>query len=94
MNDAFNYMEIEDETIKMKFFSQSLGGEAKKWFKGLTPHSIHDLPTLHQTFINKWETRKNPLQILSDYNNLKGNTGKSVQAYCNRFNSVYNALPP
>ena len=78
----------------MRIFAQSLGGEAKKWFKGLTPHSINDLPSLYQTFTNKWEIKKNPLQILSDYNNLKRNTGESVQDYCTRFNSVYNALPP
>ena len=38
--------------------------------------------------------RKNPLQVLADYNNLHRNPGESVQAYCTRFNSVYNALSP
>ena len=60
----------------------------------LNPHSINDLQAFHQTFLNKWEVRKNPLQILSDYKNLQRNTGESVQAYCTRFNSVYNSLPP
>ena len=66
----------------------------KKWFKGLPPNSIHDLPSLHQTFIKKWEVKRNPLQILSEYKNLKRNQGESVQDYSTRFNSVYNALPP
>ena len=79
LNDAFDYMEIEEENIKMRISAQSLGGESKKWFKGLTPNSINDLPYLHQTFINKWEIRKNRLQILSYYNNLKRNTRESVQ---------------
>ena len=87
-------MEIEEETLKMRIFTQSLGGEAKKWFKALTPNSIHDLPSLYQNFINKWEIKKNPLQILSEYNNLKRNVGESVQYYCTRFNIVYNSLPP
>ena len=94
MNAAFDYMEIEEETIKMRILAQRLGGEAKKWFKILTPNSIHDLPSLYQTFINKWEIKKNPLQILSEYGNLKRNAGESVQYYYTRFNSVYNALPP
>ena len=55
MEDAFDYMEIDDEIVKMRIFAQSLGGEVKKWFKGLPPNSIHDLPSLHKTFINKWE---------------------------------------
>ena len=69
-------------------------GEVRKWFKGLTPHSINDLQAFHQTFLNKWEVKKNPLQVLFDYKNLHRNTGKNVQAYCTRFNSVYNALSP
>ena len=94
ISDAFDYMELEDETIKMRMFTQSLGGEPKKWFKSLAPNSIHDLPALYQTFINRWEIKKNPIQILSEYNNLKRNMGESVQDYCTRFNSFYNALPP
>ena len=61
INDAFDYMELEEETMKMRMFAQSLRGEAKKWFKSLTPNNIHDLPSLYQTFINKWEIKKNPL---------------------------------
>ena len=66
INDAFEYQGIEEETIKMRMFAQSLGGEAKKWLKSLTPNNIHDLPSLYQTFINKWEIKKNPLQVLSE----------------------------
>ena len=60
MEDSFDYMEIDDETIKMRIFAQSLGGDVKKWFKSLPPGSIQDLPALYQTFINKWEVRANP----------------------------------
>ena len=94
MTDDFDYMELEYETIKMRMFAQSLGGEPKKWFKSLAPNIINYLPTLYQTFINRWEIRKNPIQILYEYNNLKRNMGGSVQDYCTRFNSVYNSLPP
>ena len=93
MNDYFDRQEIDDETIKLRIFSQSLVGEARNWFKGLTPHSINDLQAFHQLFLNKWEVKKNPLQILSEYENIKRNVGEGVQEYCTRFNSVYNALP-
>ena len=92
MEDAFDYMEIEEETVKMRIFAQILGGDVKKWFKNLPPNNINDLPALHQTFINKWELKKNPLQILAEYSNLKRNQGESVHDYSTRFNSVYNAL--
>ena len=94
MEDAFDYIEIEDETINMRIFAKILGGEVKKWFKGLILNSINDLPSLHQTFINKWEVKSNPLQILAEYKGLKRNQGDSVHDYSTRFNNVYNALPP
>ena len=49
---------------------------------------------MHQTFINKWELKKNPLQILAEYSSLKRNEGESVHDYSTRFNSIYNSLPP
>ena len=66
MEDSFDYMEIDDDTVKMRIFAQSLGGEVKKWFKNLPAGSIQDLPALYQTFINKWETRENPRQLLAE----------------------------
>ena len=66
----------------------------KNLFKGLPPNSINDLPSLHQTFINKWEVKSNPLQILAEYKNLKRNQGESVHDYSTIFKNVYNALPP
>ena len=94
MNDYFDINEIDDGSVKLRLFAHSFGGEVRKWFKSLAPHSINDLQGFHQTFLNKWEVKKNPLQVLSDYKNLHRNTGESVQAYCTRFNSVYNALSP
>ena len=37
--------------------------------------------------------KKDPLSILSEYDNIKRNVGESVQDYCIRFNSIYNAIP-
>lgn len=39
-----------------------------------------------------WKVKKNPLQILSEYENIKQNVGESVQDYCIRLNSAYNAI--
>ena len=48
MNDYFDRNEIDNETVILRLFAQSLGGEARKWFKSLTPNSINDLQALHQ----------------------------------------------
>lgn len=37
--------------------------------------------------------KKNPLQILYEYENIKQNVSEPVQDYCIRFNSIYNAIP-
>jgi hypothetical protein len=39
------------------------------------------------------EVKKNPLQILSEYESIKRSPGESVQDYCTRFNNIYNAIP-
>jgi hypothetical protein len=77
----------------MRLFAQSLTGEVKKWFKNLPTTSINDITTFHQYFLNRWEVKKNPLQILFEYENIKINQGESVQDYCTRFNNIYNAIP-
>jgi len=37
--------------------------------------------------------KKNPLQILDEYEQIKRNAGESVKDYCVRFNTVYNEIP-
>lgn len=47
MNDIFDLQEVYDFDVKMRLFAQSLGGEVKKCFKGLTAGSIVDLDAFH-----------------------------------------------
>jgi hypothetical protein len=93
MNDYFDFQEVDEEDVQMRLFAQSLTDEVKKWFKTLRVASIVDIVAFHQTFLNRWEVKKNPLQILSEYENIKRNQGETVQDYCIRFNNIYNAIP-
>lgn len=88
MND-FYYLH---EVVTMRLFVQSFGGEVWKWFRAFPTTSIMTLPVLHSQFLDWWEVKKNPLQILSEYENIKRNVGESVQDYCVRFNAAYNAI--
>jgi hypothetical protein len=72
-----------------KFFS----GEVKKWFKGLATGSIPDFPGFEQVFLRKWEDKKNPLQLLTQFNNLKRDPAETVQEFSTRFMKVYNSIP-
>ena len=77
----------------MRLFSQSLNGEVRKWFKALPNASLNDITAFHQSFLNRWEVKKNPLQILSEYESIKRNQGESVQDYFTIFNNIYNSIP-
>ena len=48
---------------------------------------------LYQVFLNRWEKKKDPLHILTEYDNLKRGPRETLQDYCVRFNNVYNAIP-
>ena len=77
----------------MRLFVQTFGGEVRKWFRALPTGSITTLPNIQIQLLDQWEVKKNPLQILSEYEDIKQNVGESVQDYCIRFNSIYNAIP-
>jgi len=77
----------------MKIFVQSLTGDVRPWFIALPANSIADPEALYQTFLNRWEKKKDPLHILSEYDTIKRGPQEAVLDYCARFNSVYNAIP-
>ena len=54
---------------------------------------MEDLPAFDKMFLNTWEVKRNPLQILSEYESIRRAPAESVQDYCTRFNSLYNAIP-
>lgn len=76
----------------MRLFAQTLTGDVKKWFKAFPANHIADLANFQRLFIDRWERKKNPLQILSEYENIRRAPNESVQDYCTRFNNIYNAI--
>jgi hypothetical protein len=93
MNDYFDLHEVDEADVQMRLFAQSLIGDIKKWYKGLRATSILDLTAFQRSFLERWEVKKNPLQILSEYKNIRRNQGETVQVYCTHFNNLYNAIP-
>jgi ribonuclease HI len=93
MNDYFDLQEVDEADVQMRLFAQSLTGDVKKWYKALPAASIPDLVAFQRSFLDRWEVKKNPLQILSEYENIRRNQGETVQDYCTRFNNLYNAIP-
>jgi len=77
----------------MRLFAHTLAGDVRKWFRAFPANSIDSLDSFHQQFLNIWEKKKNPLQILSEYENIRRGPNETVQDYCTRFNNIYNSIP-
>lgn len=93
MQDYFENYEIDDDDVRMKNFVQSLTGEVRTWFRALAANSIENSAALYQSFLNRWEKKKDPLHILSEYDTIKRGPQETVSDYCTRFNSIYSAIP-
>jgi hypothetical protein len=93
MNDYFELQEVDEADVQMRLFAQSLTGDIKKWYKDLPAASVPNLVVFQRIFLDRWEVKKNPLQILSEYENIRRNQGETVQDYCTHFNNLYNAIP-
>ena len=78
MNDYFDLQEVDEADVQMRLFAQSLTRDVKKWFKALPATTIIDIVVFHQSFLDRWEVKKNPLQILSEYENIRRNQGETV----------------
>ena len=46
-------LDISEDDVWMRVFVQSLDGEARKWFKELTPRSIVDIEALDDAFLRR-----------------------------------------
>ena len=77
----------------MRLFAQSLVGEVKKWFRTLPAGSILNSQHFEQIFLNKWQEKKNLVQMLTQYNQLKRGNEKIVKRFSEKFKRTYNALP-
>ena len=69
--DSIDLDEVDYDDAKMRLFAQSLSGEEKRWFKNLHARSILNFESFQTLFLDRWEDKKSPLQVLSQYKNFK-----------------------
>ena len=63
--DFVELEEVDYVDVKMRLFAQSLSGEAKKWFKYLSAGSILNFQSFQNAFLERWDDKQSPLQLLS-----------------------------
>jgi hypothetical protein len=86
-------LNIENEDVWLRVFVQSLDGEARKWFRGLTPGSIDGIEALDDAFLRHWGDKKDFLYYITEFGSLKREEGESVSDFSKRFNKMYNKIP-
>ena len=67
--DFIDLEEVDYDDAKMRLFAQSLFGEPKTWFKYLPTRSILTFEAFQTLLLDRWEDKKSPLQVISQYNN-------------------------
>ena len=65
----------------------------KKWFRALAPRSIQNFCRFEVVFLEKWEEKKNFVQMLTSNNQLRRGNDESIKNFSSRFNTIYNSLP-
>jgi hypothetical protein len=68
---AYN-LKIENEDVWMRVFVQSLDGEDRKWFRGLTPRSIVGIEAPDDYVLRHWWDKKIFFIILQNLGHLRG----------------------
>jgi hypothetical protein len=91
-NDFVDLEEVDYADMKMRLFAQSFAGEVRKWFKSLRLQVFETSPH-SRPFITRWGDKKNPLQLLTQYNNMKKAPEETVQEFSAHFMKVYNSIP-
>jgi hypothetical protein len=69
---------VDFTDVKMRLFTQSLVGDVRKWFRALAPGSVAYFTTFETLFLARWGDKKNPLQLLTQYNNMKRSPNEIV----------------
>ena len=60
-DDFIELEDVDDENVKMWLFTQSLFGEAKKWYKYFPPRSICSFVGFQTIFLERWDDKQSPL---------------------------------
>ena len=92
-SDWVDLEEVDHDDVKVRLFTQSLVGEARKWFKNILDNSILNYQAFEYSFKEKWEDNKNPKQYLSQYHSMRRRESESIQEFSNRFMKTYNVIP-
>jgi hypothetical protein len=65
----------------MRFFVQSLDGDARNWFKEFPPRSVDGIATLDDSFLRHWGNKKDLLYYVTEFGALVITLNCTTHAY-------------
>eukprot|EP00253_Pinus_taeda_P036066 PITA_36066 len=86
-------LDISEDDVWMRVFVQSLDGEAKKWFKELTPRTMVEIEALDDAFLKHWGDKKDLLYYHTEFGDLKRENGELMSDFNKKFNCMYSKIP-
>jgi hypothetical protein len=86
-------LNIENEDVWMRVFFQSLDGEVRKWFRGLTTGSIVGIEAFDDVLLRQWGDKKHFMYYITKFGSLKRKEEEFVSEFSKRFNKMYNKIP-
>jgi hypothetical protein len=76
----------------MRFFVQSLDGEARKLFRRSNPGSIIGIEALDDVFLRLWGDKKEFMYYIIEFGSLRRKEGESISDFSKRFNKMYDKM--
>jgi hypothetical protein len=77
----------------MRVFVQRLNGEDKRWFRELTRGSITGMEVFDDIFLKQWGDKKDFLYYITEFGNLRRESGQLVSDFIKKFNRMYSKIP-
>jgi hypothetical protein len=74
----------DDEDVVMKLFVASLVEDARKWYNNLLDKSIKTWEAFHDTFMKRWDTKRDSQLLLVQFNEMK-KENESIKEFDTRF---------
>lgn len=70
--------ELYADDAKIQIITQIFFGEVKTWLHAIEDNYIRNPTELTDSFLARWDEKKNPVQILAEYYSLRRNPNESV----------------
>jgi hypothetical protein len=99
INNLYSYLMLqpvpdEAEDVVMKFFSNTLHGDAKKWYNNLPNASITSMDQFEEVFLEEWGIKSEDIPILQKhFEDIKQNENETLFDFQSRFEGTLHQIP-